>query len=265
MESLLSLNFDGLVAEAGQFLGYGTKLGLMSATQQEIVRRVIRSGEREAYDPPRHATETSPHSWSFLRPTRVLNVKTDGADYDLPEDYGAMTGELTVVTTTGWYWPIRLVSEGKIRSLRSQGLGSSTGRMSMAAVRPKPMVPGAPQRFEIMFWPKPDSAYGVEYKCLVNPIGISEDNLWPYGGMHFAQTLREAVLAEAELQLDGVYGVHRQQFLERVIAAKQVDKQQSRPEYIGYNGDPSTPEDQLFASRSVFLPDARSTYNGTQY
>lgn len=265
MESTLSLGFPDFQRRVGAFLGYGNTVADYTTEQLQQVKDCIADSERQSYDPPQSQQEP-PHCWSFLRPVRSLQVNSTAMDYDLPEDYAAMLGNLTVVTTTGWYWPIALTGEGQIREIRSRGLSSANGRIQFAAVRAKAMTAGAPQRFEILVWPKPDTTYTIEYKCLVNALGMSDANKYPYGGMHFASVILEGALAAAELHLDGVYGPHRQEWMSRINAAIQVDKQQARAEQIGMMNDPSTPElRRVFGQRMASYPDAVVTFNSVQY
>jgi hypothetical protein len=260
-ESSLSIQLSDLASEVGQLLGFGrtasgwtgwqgaapyvpaaaTTGGVTlgsSDTQLGLVMAVVQAGVRQFYNPEAVAPEEPPHRWSFLTPERTITTVTSQSDYPLPDDHGGFEGEMTFDPTNTTWTTIRRVGVGMVRREQqlSQGL---TGRPTLFAEFPKPSDGVTGQRFGVAFYPTPDAAYVLTYRCNVLPVALSATNPFPYGGEQHGETILESVLDVAERRLNDEVGVHRQAYLSRLRASVAADARDHRPENLGYNGDGS--------------------------
>jgi len=181
--------------------------------------------------------------WTEATETAETFVLEHDANYDLPDDFGGIEGNITFVNDANSKAPIRLVGEGEIRRLRASEPSTSATDPEFAAIRPKEQTTTTTgQRFEIMFWPAPDEAFTLEYKKVILPSALVTTTVThPYGGAIHAETLEASCLAMAEMQDDDkrATGVQMKYFISRLTASIQADKKQFGVEYLGYNGDNS--------------------------
>lgn len=260
-ESTLSLTYNDLRAEVGHKLGYGRDYDAWDAEQAASVASAIKSGLRQFYVPPPLGGRAS-HRWTFLRPTRTVTTVDGTADYDLPDDYGGMDGDLTVLSSDNAYAPVRWTGEGQVRALRSTS-PDATGRPAFAADRPRAMQGGTGQRFTLLLYPTPDDEYTVQYRYFVLPDALSDERLFPYGGMAHAETILASCLAMAEERLDDVQGTYKAAFLERLAASVAHDSAAHEPDFYGKNLDRS--DDGGGHGTRRYRPVNNVTYNGVQY
>ena len=156
--------------------------------------------------------------------------------YDLPDDFGGIEGGFTY-NTTNLYNTIKIVSEKQIRDLR-QGV-STTGYPKYAAIRPKAVDMTDGQRFEVMFYPDPDSSYTLSYAYTPMVDNIASGTPYPLGGMVHSETILASCLSVAEERLDDERGERYIDFMERLRASIDYDVRAFTPETLGYNGDNS--------------------------
>ena len=157
-------------------------------------------------------------------------------DYDLPDYFGGITGTLTFPSELG-LGAVTVVSENSIRTSRQAA--TSDGVPMQASIRPKASDGTDGQRFEIMFYPRPDKSYILEYAFLVLLNKLSASNPYPLGGMQHAETVISACLAIIELRYEDTRGVKWEMFMERLTASIEVDQRSNALDYYGYNGDTS--------------------------
>lgn len=188
----------------------------------------------------------------------------DQRDYDLPDSFGYIIGDFTFEPNVTWGGPIPIVGEGRIRSER-QAHSQFSGRPTMAAIRPKldTVSTTVGPRWEAMFFPSPDASYVLSYKFAAMPDKISAADIYTYGGMAHAETLKEACLAAAEEGENDILGLHGQAFLRQLAASIGVDMR-TGPQILGYNADRS--DQRVGAARAErfgisYYIDA----NGTRY
>lgn len=186
-------------------------------------------------------------SWTEDTETAAEFVLQYDGNYDLPDDYGGLEGNM-VITSSKYKPDIILVGEGRIRSMR-QHLSdtSATGTPYYAAVRPKVQSDTTTgQRYELMFYPASNSVETVSFKMRVLPDKLVDTTVThPYGGTAHAETILAACLAVAEEQgnsnrLNGSPVFDKKKlFQERLAASIQFDKMINSVEKFGYNGDAS--------------------------
>ncbi len=182
-------------------------------------------------------------------------LKHDG-NYDLPDDWGGIKGNI-VIESVNYKPNIVLVGEGRIRTLRQQSPqntgSSSTTTPFYAAIRPKEhTVTTTGQRYEIMFFPLPETVYTISYIKRILPQMLVTSTLeYPYGGTSHSETILAACLAVAEEQENGnrkdgqkVFD-KKDLFKERLAASIEIDKQMNSVEFFGYNGDDSDARHRL--------------------
>lgn len=237
-EPTLSLGFPDLQKEVGDFLGFGPTSGNWSAAKTDIIERIIQSGIRQFYFPPSLGGGMPSHNWRFLKPVTTLATVASTDTYTLPDSFGRMEGNLTFASADNAYTAIKLVGEGVIRNLQQRNT-SATGKPRYAAVRPKASTGSTGQRFEILLWPTPDAVYTLTYKYAALLDKITASLPYPVGGMPHAETILESCLAVAEMRKDDEKGLHWTQFMERLAASVEYDKQ-INAEFFGYNGDGSS-------------------------
>lgn len=235
----LDLNYRSCQTEVAYDIGWGTDAAQWQADQLAMINRLVKEGLRQFYAPPRLPTQTRPHRWSFLRPVETLETVAEQGDYDLPDAFGSLDGNLTFEEESGILHTISNVGEGRIRGLRQES--ATPGKPLFCAVRPKRhAVPQTTaQRFQLLLHPLPDAAYLLSYRCRINPDSLDEsvpDSTYPPGGMIHGQTIIASCLAAAEMRFKGGKGPAWERFLERLEASVAVDLEQA-PTNFGRNSD----------------------------
>ena len=200
-ESTLSLSWTELQQEVGYFLGYGCTIENWSTAQATKVANYVHSGIRRVYYPP----DANGYEWSFLRPTESLDITSDAADYDLPDDFGRLVGNLHYAADE-CKRPIRIIAVASVLDLRSRSDEQSVPYI--AAIRYKSSTGATGQRQEILFYPKPDDSYTLSYSYEAYTGKLSDTVLYPLGGMHLSELYLESCLAVAEQRVDNEVGLH---------------------------------------------------------
>ena len=260
-ESTLALSYPDLREKVGFYQGYGRDTTLWTTPQSDDVEDLLDSGYRQVLTPPLLQGQIRPHTWRFLRPTSQIVTVADKDDYDLPDDFAQMDGNLIYVsnTTRG---RVTITSESAIRLNRSSD-ATSSGVPYLAATRPKRSDAASGQRFEIMFWPTPDAAYTLQYRYAVQVNRLTTNNPWPLGGAQMAELLLESCLAIAEHRMDdSVTGHHQARFKELLAAAIDREARATAAETVGYNGDPGARVAWSPAGQHGWSP---VTYEGVLY
>jgi len=177
-------------------------------------------------------------AWALDTEDTVNYTLHHNGNYDLPDDFGGLEGDM--IYPEGSNRPnVRIIGEGKIRSLRSGT--NSRSDPQFAAIRPKKQtVTTSGQRFEIMFFHVPSVTRTLSYKMLVLPELLVDSTIThPYGGTMHSETILASCLAVAESQEEYKRGVKWQEFMDRLAASIQIDKKMISADYFGYNRDNS--------------------------
>lgn len=253
----LQLTYDDLMAEVGQSMGYGRDSTPWGADATAAMDALVQAGLRLFYFPPPTPGLKFAYRWNFLKPSFAFSTVSGIADYDLPEEFGGFEGRLTISSTSNIYTAIPIVGEAEIRDLRArQTLGS--GIPQKVAYRPKQTDGTTPQRFELLVWPTPDAAYALQGRIVVSSgaLKLSANRPYHLGGAAHSETVKAAVLAAMESDLDNVQGPKFAAYQRLLMASIAVDARQCG-EQLGYNGNRS--DDRLVNRR-----DGSVTYNGVQ-
>lgn len=180
--------------------------------------------------------------------------------YDLPDNVAYIQGPFTYRPGSATlYGPIEQVSLEEVRAHRQWT--DVISRPQVYTMEPLAYAPttGSP-RWKVRFWPTPDDAYILEYRYRVRLDDITDSNKYPMASEEHSETLKQAVLAEAELQSSGVEGPHHAKFMRCLEASIGLDNQ-TAAEYLGYNHDRSEKVD-VDARLQARAPGSYVTYEG---
>lgn len=253
---------DYLKKLIGDLLGYGPNPLSWSSPQAAKVDIVLAAGLRKFYNPQVLPGEKYNWDWSFLKPTKLLNLLSSVDKYDLPEDFCMLRGD-KIVYMPGQsviYPPITIVPERMVVEHQSSDSGTALPRI--ACYRPKDTPSGAGTSYELLVYPKPDQNYQVSVPYAINPALLADDTHLPYGGPVHAQTIIEACLCAGEEAI-GQRGVHADAYLTCLRASVSQDRKLSSPESLGFNREQP---DRSVTFGSWHDCDANIvTYNGLSY
>ncbi len=231
----------------------GKKLSLTtSANEWDIVE--VRNPNREETDQSSTVVAVEPRTSEEAVVGETLTVTANG-QYDLPDDFQSLDGQLTFARNEG-YRGIKNTSATRILTLRMQGL--ATGKPNYAGVRPKPFEANTGQRFELLLQPIPDSVYSLSYPYTVQPEALLDTTSYPRGGMVHAQTILAACLAAAERHNDQAPGVWAQTFQTNLAASIRADLD-TLPDTLGFSAEGGVDHDDVGRHGDSSNP---FTYNG---
>jgi hypothetical protein len=231
-ESTLSLKYDDFAARVGRFLGYGYSSTNWTADQAIEISDLVNSGYRQFLFPPIMPGLT-PHEWSFLRGTGTIVTVSGTYQYDFPDNFDGAEGTFSFGTSDGMHGPIRIVGEGDIRRLR-EGQNNSAGVPRFAAVTPKTVSAGSTgQRFQVSFWPTPNSVWTLTYKYQSHVSILSAASPYPLGGMAHGETILASCLHRAALEGNDDPAAYMSKFIERMNVSIAHDRQRFDREFFG--------------------------------
>lgn len=218
-ESSLSIGLPELRSEVGYFLGFGR--ASWTANQLAEIDMIVQSGIRRVYFPPAVSADTLGYEWSWLRPTKTVQLEAGVGDYDLPDDFGRLIGAL--------HYPaeehrssVVIVSVGKLLSMRAYGNVSDAPKY--AAIRYKASDGTTGQKQEVLFYPKPNKDWELSYEYEAYGGALTDDFPYPLGGMKFGELYIESCLAIAESRITDEIGLHNQQYKELLLDAIARDR-----------------------------------------
>jgi len=228
-ESTLSLGYPEFASAVGRFIGWTGDSDVWLEDETADIDEIVQTGLRQVYLPPPVSRKV--HQWSWLKPTTALATVADQENYDLPDDNsGTISNYMTFTADDPWS-PIEIIGSGQMRAYRSRS--ESSGVPKFAAISPKAGTGTTGQRFEIIFWPTPDSVYllGYSYTALQNKISTASP--YPLGGMQYGELFKASCLAEAERKFKKVRGIMWEDFVTKLASAVSLDEQQSSPKTLG--------------------------------
>jgi len=153
-------------------------------------------------------------------------------DYNMPDDFGAVVGSLTM-PSTGRNSVITLTSEYELRKMRTV---EAEGVPRLAAIRQMAFTGATGQRWELMLYPRPTETLALTMKYSILPNMLTAA-LYPYGGAAHADTIKAACLASVESDVNHVVnGQWAMKFQERLVASIAVDGR-NVADSLGYNGN----------------------------
>jgi len=217
-------------------VGYNPDHTQWSAVQAQHWSMVLSRGMSRFTHPARLPGERTAHQWSFLRPLATLITKASKDEYDLPQDFGGLDGDLYFYRSENQSSPIRHVGEHEIRRLRANR-GSLTSSPSRCAVLPKQADTQSEQRLVLLLDPCPDATYTLQYRYFARQSTLSEENPIPLGASDHAETIRLAILSTADELLNDEAGPNHEAFMLALQSSVDFDRRVQSPENLGYNAD----------------------------
>lgn len=228
----------------GRHIGAGPNPKVWSHQQEQLIAEAIRRAIRMVVNPPVMPGKEYPHAWRFLQPSTVMTTDPAVWEYDLPNDFVEIIGQITFDDAQSvFYSPITVTSRTRLRN-NLQRQDAST-RPTLAAVEPKHDNTFG-TKWKLLLWPVPDSEYKLRFQYRVNPntsgyntLPAIVDNLDLHGGDRFSEMYLEAGMLAADRLLEKPRSVHYDRFHEAVRSAVGQDLLTAAPDNVGYNSDPS--------------------------
>lgn len=211
-------SYNWLRRELGAAFKFSADYAEWNYEQAGIVDSCIVSGTSRFFFPPPMG-EDARHEWSFLMPTKTLATVNGTSSYALPDDF---TGGLEYFTFSS-NAKIPIIKESDLRAMQTKE-GASNAAPKFAAIRPIPIEGATTQKWEVEFYPTPDSAYTLSYAYQINPEPLSKDNQTAMGGREHAETMLESCLAVAQSRFGLESPVnHMESFTTRLMASIALD------------------------------------------
>lgn len=184
---------------------FGWNVSTWSHQQLQRIGSIINRGYRhfvtlQNLPVPEGQRARDPHVWSFRTPVTTLSVVTDDFDYDMPSDFVAIIGGVTLGNGTSTK-QIRRIEEDNLRACMATA--DTVGIPKWYATRAKIETNTSAQVVELLLYPRPSQAMTASFKYLRAPTDLSETNKFPMGGSEHAETLLAAckmVMAEGTEQ-----------------------------------------------------------------
>jgi len=233
-ESSLSVGLPELKQEVGYFLGHGrggvafADWAARTPDPTDEVEAIVQAGIRRVYYPP----GSNGYEWSFLRPTATLAIIAGTGDYDLPDSYHRLIGDLHYPADENRN-AIVIVSLGTILEMRARD--DRSDYPAYAAIRSKAFDATTGQRSEILFWPKPSADKTLTYSFEAYSGKLTDAAPYPLGGMYLAELYIESCLAVAEQRMNNEAGLHTAAYQTLLVDAIARDKKKSA-RYFGQMG-----------------------------
>jgi hypothetical protein len=268
-ESTLSLALTDFEGEIGVFLGWGRGPTFgdpaWTTQQQNVINSCLRSGLRQFYFPSPMDGESSSYNWSFLRPTATLDLPPNASVVNLPDDFGSVDGNITVLSTASVSQPWQIVwrHEATIRQMYSV-TPLLTGPTMYASIIPLKGTTGTQgQRFQLLVFPLADQDYTLQMTYYLNADCLTGAYPYAYGGAPHVETILESCLKIAEERMDDSSTVHAMKFQERLAASISMDRR-LKPQSLGPNLDKS--DGQPYWSREwIHYGAPAATYDGAPF
>ena len=254
-ESTLNLSRAYLEGTIGDMLGWGKgsengETAWDSYTSDKVTE-IRASGERFFYYNPPVPRLGVPAAitWSFVRPTRQLDLRSGSSLIELPDDFAAIDGDVLLVDSSRATFPIR--RRGDVREMQA-AWQTRTGEPECVELEwVDAMSAEEGQRAVLRVFPTADDDYVVQVRYTLAPDSLSGTRPYAYGGPAHAETVKAACRAAAELYRDKTRGTEWMNFEERLATSYQIDARQ-RPSNLGYNDDAS---DEVEAGRRFLRGD----------
>lgn len=227
----MSVSYGDLVREVAVFLGYDPES--LTEYQRAQVDGFVQSGVRNFYYPPKMDGVDEHFEWSFIRQTGSVSVVAGVADYNLPDGFGRIAGQIAVLSDPGPTLPV--IPYGDIVRMRQRG---QTARPRFASVTSSQAFGSRGQMKQIHLFPTPDKDYTLTFVCDSDTGKIDATNRpYPLGGAMYSELIIESCLAVAEQRANDEEGLHTKKFNELLVSTIARDRKSSAQSF-GDIGDP---------------------------
>jgi hypothetical protein len=232
-ESTLSISRSDLDRRIGMRLGYRSTLSSYNPEQKDTID-LIRQDALSRFYFPTVPGESSYHEWSFLSIEHTLNLTASVTTYDLPDTFTGDLESLQITSATGKP-AIEVVTQKVLNQAKAEGASAASPRYAAVQVKGHTTSASAGQRWEIEFYPAPDTAYTASYTTAVLPDDLTSTvDYYPLGSAVHHQILVEAALAVAveylQPDLPPEQNTHQQRFESLLSAAVERDKRFQKPD-----------------------------------
>ena len=178
----------------------------------------------------------SDYDWSFMTPNTTLSVSANSTSTMLPADFEHMEGDFTYSAGSN-RGAIKPTTVENILDMRARA--NITGAPRYYAIDAAEFDETVGQRWQVLFYPIPDSDYTLTYSYRVRPSKLVNDDDYPLGGSVHALTILQAAFMIAEQRVGGAAGaqteIYEKQMLPRSIAMDRKNK----PTSLGVSEIPS--------------------------
>ncbi len=187
----LALTFAEMYQQVQKFLGtYGTS-GATAGTPADV--------DSKYYVNKAYRRLIVAYEWSFLIGHTSLSTASGKREYELPLGYRGIRTPFTFTDVVGFPPPTsRTVDE----IMEMENYGDFNSWPQYYAIRAGQFTKELGQRFEVLFWPMPDSIYDLFYSYHVMPQKLEVDADIPMGGPEFAECMMQMCLGVAEEEKD---------------------------------------------------------------
>lgn len=186
-------------------------------------------------------------------------------DYDLPDDFGQLIGDLTFEPSDNAWYVAKEVGPGRIKALRQREFHQNyaNGDPQLFAIVQKALTETTGQRWQIWLWPDVTAAATGHYRYQVRTDSPSVDGAYVYGSAHHMETIKYACLSVMELEQDREVGAFSQQYERLLVDSRRIDGMNRNPGNLGYNRDASDDMGMFSPRRRDYLSSTGVTYKGT--
>lgn len=230
--SSLALAFSDIYNQVSEFLGTtNSPAGSDLTKAKDLTYR----GYRRFLMPIDLSTGVH-HTWSFLKKTTTLSTEDGKWAYELPSDFGSIVVSFTFTSQKTYPNP---ESRSEEFILRNHSMVDYSGYPQHYAVRTGSYTPATGQKYEVIFYPKPDGIYDYYYTYVVEPEKPTADTDVFVGGIGASEAILQCCLAEVEIQEEekgGLQEVKANQLIQALIGQ---DKRKGAKS-VGLMYDPST-------------------------
>ncbi len=132
---------------------------------------------------------------------------------------------------------IKVISDAELRAKIASD--AQSGDPQYCAIRPKTFDPTTGQRYEVEFWPAPDSSRTLRYDFPILPAVLSVANKYPMGGAQHSETILASCLAVAKRGAEDE-AAYIDRYRRRLAASVDLDKRNKIGEVGGAVADHSS-------------------------
>jgi hypothetical protein len=224
----------------GRTLQIGPHAKTWTHAERSKVVNLLKAGLRRFYTPSVLPGERHAHRWSFMAPTFAVTLTAEQYSYLMPDGFCGVRGDIHYAAGTNRTLPkIRHTSVERVLAILAESSGSYSEPLCAAfRVRPR-LAETAPTQWEMLIAPAPSGGEQLVIPFEISPMALSDDDALPLGGQPHAQTIIEACLAEAELEMGSPKPIHLQLFMERLQASVSHDRMATCPLTVGISRDRS--------------------------
>ena len=202
----LRLTYSDLYTRVSNFLGLTDTGTAPTGTDLTTCKDIVQRGLRQFLYPIDIRTGDY-WEWSFLRPLHTMNLLDGKWRYQLPEDFSSIITDPTYEEDEGFKQMAKTTPDNIMNLMAA---GDVDYAPYYYAITTSEYDPEIGEFDEIMFYPKPDSTYRIQFYYKSDPTKASAATDFLPGGVKATEAILENCLAVAETQEDDEIGIHTQ-------------------------------------------------------